>query len=71
MDVGVDEWMNEWVGDVRGKWIDGRVRDQRDGLEDGTAWKKDGKIRDGNQGEKSRKKRIKESKNFCSWAIVN
>ena len=55
MDVGVDEWMNEWVGDVRGKWIDGRVRDQRDGLEDGTGWKKDGKIK----GRKPRRK-IKE-----------
>ena len=57
MDVGVDEWMNECVGDVRGKWIDGRVRDQRNGLEDGTGWKKDGKIK----GRKPRRK-IKEKK---------
>ena len=55
MDVGVDEWMNECVGDVRGKWIDGRVTDQRDGWEDGTGWKKDGKIK----GRKPRRK-IKE-----------
>ena len=39
------------------KWIDGRVTDQRDGWEDGTGWKKDGKIK----GWKPRRK-IKEKK---------
>lgn len=53
------------------EWIDGRVTDQRDGWEDGTGWKKYGKIKGRKPRRKiKKKKRKKENKDFCFWAIV-
>lgn len=49
------------------KWIDGRVTDQTDGWEDGTGWKKDGKIKGRKPRRKIKKKKGKRKiKTFVS-----